>query len=151
MTLDSDGREVYVGISKSAPDAYQVIKRRLEDGVVTALAPYGEIQHASTRAIQRSGWVFLTYAGDPLEVAHQKKFAPFAQEVIALRIDGSGEMRRIAHTHNVSYNYWSEAHASPSPDGSQIIWSSNWGQPGGPVYDFVARLSWPESTTVGSS
>ncbi|MBZ9797246.1 hypothetical protein [Mesorhizobium sp. ES1-4] len=34
-------------------------------------------------------------------------------------------------------------HASPSPDGSQVIWSSNCGAPGGPVYDFVARIDWP--------
>jgi len=148
MTVDSDGREVYVGISKSDPDIYQVIKRRLEDGVVTALAPYGEAQHASTRAIHRPGWVFLSYGGDPAEIAQRSNVAPFAQEVIALRIDGSGEFRRIAHTRNVPHNYWSETHASPSPDGSQIIWSSNWGQPGGPVFDFVTRLDRTDQTST---
>ena len=30
MTVDSDGNEVYVGISKSVPDKYQVIKRRTQ-------------------------------------------------------------------------------------------------------------------------
>jgi len=34
------------------------------------------------------------------------------------------------------------AGAGPSPDGSQVIWSSNWGQAGGPVADYVARVSW---------
>jgi hypothetical protein len=148
MTVDSDGREVYVGISKSDPDIYQVIKRRLEDGVVAALAPRGEAAHASTRAIHRPGWVFLSYGGDPSEIAQLSTFAPFAQEVIALRIDGSGEFRRIAHTRNVQHNYWSETHASPSPDGSQIIWSSNWGVPGGPVFDFVTRLDRPDQTSA---
>jgi len=76
---------------------------------------------------------------------------PFYQEIIALRIDGSGELRRVIQTRNVKYDYWSETHASLSLDGSQIIWSSNWGQPGGPVADFVARLSWPEPKTVGTS
>lgn len=147
MTVDSDGREVYVGISKSAPDIYQVIKRRLEDGVVTTLAPYGEAEHASTRAIHQPGWVFLSYGGDPAEIAQRSNVAPFAQEVIALRVDGSGEFRRIAHTRNVPHNYWSETHASPSPDGSQIIWSSNWGQPGGPVFDFVTRLDRTDQTS----
>jgi hypothetical protein len=151
MTVDSDGREVYVGISKSAPDIYQVIKRRLDDGVVTALAPYGEAEHASTRAIHQPGWVFLSYGGNPLEIAHRPNVAPFAQEVIALRIDGSGEMRRIAHTRNEPHDYWSETHASPSPDGSQIIWSSNWGQPGGPVFDFVTRLDWTTDQTNSPS
>ena len=142
MTVDSDGNEVYVGISKSAPDKYQVIKRRLKDGLVTALAPYGHAQHASTRAIRRPGWVFVSYAGNPLELPQHLRAAPFAQEVIALKIDGSGEFRRVAHTVNAPYDYWSETHASPSPDGSQVIWSSNWGQRGGPVFDFVSRLDW---------
>ena len=70
--------------------------------------------------------------------------APFGQEVIALKIDGSGEFRRIAHTINAPHDYWSETHASPSPDGSQVIWSSNWGKPGGPVFDFVSRIDWAD-------
>lgn len=142
MTVDSDGSEVYVGISKSPPDKYQVIKRRLKDGLVTALAPPGEIQHASTRAIRRPGWVFLSYAG-VVGLPPQRR-ASFIQEVIALRIDGSGEIRRIAQTRNAPDNYWAETHASPSPDGSQIIWSSNWGQVGGPVFEFVSRLNWSD-------
>src|SRR5262249_36356395 len=140
MTVDSDGSEVYVGISKSVPDKYQVIKRRLHDGLVTALAPYGEAQHASTRAIRRLGWVVLSYAGKPL--AQQLHVAPLVQEVIALKIDGSGEFRRVAHTLNAPYDYRSETHGSPSREGSKIIWSSNWGRPGGPVFDFVSRLDW---------
>jgi hypothetical protein len=51
-------------------------------------------------------------------------------------------------TRNVPFDYWSETHASPSPDGSQVIWSSNWGVGGGPVYDFVAHLDWPEERTA---
>ncbi|WP_349768795.1 hypothetical protein [Tardiphaga sp. 37S4] len=144
MTVDAGGDEVYVGISKSAPDKYQVIKRRLQDGQVTALAPYGEAQHASMRAIRRPGWVFMSYAGAALAPAGGKKVAPFAQEVIALKIDGSGAFRRIAHTRNAPHDYWSETHGSPSPDGSQVIWSSNWGQRGGPVFDFVSRIDWAD-------
>ncbi|WLB51230.1 hypothetical protein AB7008_19580 [Bradyrhizobium sp. 521_C7_N1_3] len=148
MAVDADGREIYVGISKSDPDVYQVIKRRLDDGVVTALAPRGEASHASTRAIHWPGWVILSYGGDPAEIAQLPKFAPFAREVIALRIDGSGEFRRIAYTRNVPHDYWSETHGSPSPDGSQVIWSSNWGVAGGPVFDFVTRLDAPDRTSA---
>ncbi|RUV53572.1 hypothetical protein EOB77_01380, partial [Mesorhizobium sp. M7A.F.Ca.MR.228.00.0.0] len=57
---------------------------------------------------------------------------------------GSREVRRIVQTRNAPFDYWSETHASPSPDGSQVIWSSNWGVPGGPVYEFVAHLDWPQ-------
>ena len=144
MTIDADGSDVYVGISKAEPDKFHIIKRRLEDGAVTDLAPYGEGQHASIRNIRRPGWVFLTYTGDYAEIAAHPAWAPFYQEVVVLRIDGSGEIRRIVHTRDAKYDYWGEAHASPSPDGSQVIWSSNWGKAGGPVADYVARLSWPE-------
>lgn len=144
MTVDADGSEVYVGISKSPPDSYSIIKRRLVDGVVTVLAPTGEGQHASLRSIRRPGWVFVTYAGNPADVARRRGWAPFAREVIALKIDGSGEFRRVVHTHSVRHDYWNEAQASPSPDGTRIIWASNWDRAGGPVHAFVARLEWPE-------
>jgi hypothetical protein len=151
MTIDADGSDVYVGISKANPDKYHIIKRRLEDGVVTNLAPYGEGQHASVRNINRPGWAFITYTGTYSGVAARLRWAPFYQEVIALSIGASGELRRIVQTRNPKYDYWSETHASPSPDGSQVIWSSNWGQVGGSVADYVARLSWPEPASAKSS
>ena len=143
LTIDADGHEVYVGISKSEPDKYHVIKRRLEDGQVTLLAPYGDAGHASLRSIRRPGWVFLSYYGSYDKVVLQDYPVPFYQEIIALRIDGSGEIRRLVHTRNVEHDYISETHASPSPDGSQIIWSSNWDKAGRPVSDYVARIDWP--------
>jgi len=144
MTVDADGSEIYVGISKSDPDKYQVIKRRLSDGKVTALMKYGEASHASLRALAKPGWVFLSYGGNPDEVSARPEMAPYAREVIALRLDGSGEVRRIAQTRSIDFDYRSETHASPSPDGTQVIWSSNWGVPGGPVYDFVTRVDWSQ-------
>ncbi|RUU93965.1 hypothetical protein EOB59_00440 [Mesorhizobium sp. M7A.F.Ca.MR.176.00.0.0] len=143
MTLDADGSEIYVGISKSSPDKYQVIKRRLSDGKVTSLMKFGEAEHASLRALDRPEWAFMSYGGNPEEVRSQPDWAPYSREVIALRVDGSREVRRIVQTRNAPFDYWSETHASPSPDGSQVIWSSNWGVPGGPVYEFVAHLDWP--------
>lgn len=144
MTIDSDGSDVYVGISKSEPDKYQVIKRRLSDGAVTVLTPRGPATHASVRSIKRPGWVFLTYGGSYKRAA-RRGVLPLYGEIVALRTDGSGEIRRIVHHHSVNHDYLSEAHASPSPDGSQVIWASNWDQPGGPVAAYVARLSWPDA------
>lgn len=144
LTVDDDGSEVFVGISKSDPDKFHIIKRRLSDGKVTSLTAYGEAEHASTRGLDRHGWAFISYGGDPDEVSANPAWAHYAREVIALRIDGSGAVRRIVQTRNPPSDYWSETHASPSPDGSQVIWSSNWGVPGGPVYEFVVRLDWSE-------
>lgn len=143
LTIDSDGSDVYVGISKADPDKYHIIKRRLKDGMVMDLAPYGEGQHASLRSTRLPGWVFVTFSGSFEEVMAHPDWSPFYQEIVALRIDGRGEIRRLVQTRDARSDYWSEAHASPSPDGSQVIWSSNWGKPGAPVADFVARVSWP--------
>lgn len=148
MTIDGDGSDVYVGISKSDPDRFHIIKRRLRDGAVTDLATYGEGTHASLRNTMLPGWVFVTYAGTYEETAAHPAWEQFYQEVVALRIDGSGEIRRIVHTHQAAHDYWSEAHASPSPDGTQVIWSSNWGRPGAPVADYVARIAWPPSAAA---
>jgi WD40 repeat protein len=140
MTVTADGAEIMVGISKSVPDKYNVIMRRLDDGAVTRLLPYGEATHVSLRSTISKGWAFVSYEGDPEEIARHPKWAPYGREIIALALDGSARVRRIAQTNNIKVNYNSETHASPSPDGTQIIWSSNWGNPGGPVYEFVTRL-----------
>jgi hypothetical protein len=141
MTIDSDGSDIYVGISKADPDKYHVIKRRLKDGLVTVLTSRGAAQHASARNIRRPGWVFLTYAGSRSKVNRPGR-APFYQEVVALRIDGSGRVKRIAHTRSAKAGYNSEAHASPSPDGSKVIWASNWGDPEAPISAYVATVDW---------
>jgi WD40 repeat protein len=142
MTIGADGIEIMVGISKSEPDKYHVIKRRLDNGVVTSLLPYGEATHVSLRANNHHGWAIVSYEGDPKEIARHPKWAPFGRQIIALALDGSGRVRPIAQTNNVKVDYHSETHASPSPDGSQIIWSSNWGVPGGTVYEFVTQVPW---------
>ena len=144
MALDPDGSDVYIGISKADPDKWHVIKRRIRDGVVTDLAPSGYGAHASVRNINQPGWVFLSYEGSYSKLAGSRGRAPFYQEVVAIRTDGSNEIRRIAQTRNVKKDYYSETHASPSPDGSQVIWSSNWGEAGGPVAAYVSRVSWPD-------
>ena len=143
MTIDRDGSDVYVGVSKSDSRPVPCLKRRLRDGAVTDLMPYGEAQHVSVRNTALPGWAFVTYTGTYEEFAAHPDWASFYQEVVALRIDGSGEIRRIVQTRRVGNDYWSEAHATPSPDGSRVIWSSNWGQSDAPVADYVAHLAWP--------
>ena len=144
MAIDEDGSDVYVGISKANPDKWHVIKRRLADGKVTVLAPAGYGTHVSTRNINRPGWAFVSYEGSQAQLLGSPGYAPFYREVVAIRLDGSGEIRRIGQTRNAKSDYYSETHASPSPDASQVVWSSNWGASGGPVADYVSRLSWPD-------
>lgn len=149
FALDADGEDIYVGVSKAAPDRGQVIKRRLSDGRVTPLIGPGHAQHVSARNIDRPGWVIVTYSGSIDEI-RKAGVPPFFQEVIALRLDGGGEWRPIAQTRTVRHDYRSEAHASPSPDGAQVIWASNWGLPGGPVAAYVSKVDWSAPAHVTS-
>jgi hypothetical protein len=143
MTIDADGEDVYVGVSKSEPDKYHVIKRRLSDGAVTSLIPYSNASHVSARNIRLPGWVFVSFSGSYANTRKLDYPTPFYQEVVALRIDGSGEIRRLAHTYGADAEYLSEAHGSPAPDGSRVIWASNWGTPGAPVSAFVTTWNPP--------
>jgi hypothetical protein len=142
LTVDQDGRDVYVGISKSQPDKFHVIKRRLEDGAITDLLTRSSAQHVSARSIKRPGWVFVTFGTAIAKGRGAEGWAPYIQEIAALKLDGSGDLRQIVHTRSAKHDYWSEAHASPSPDGSKIIWASNWDRAGGPVSSYVASVRW---------
>jgi hypothetical protein len=142
LTIDQDGRDIYVGISKSQPDKFHVIKRRLEDGTITSLLTRSSAQHVSARNTKKPGWVFVTFGTAPPKKARAEGSVPYIQEIAALKIDGGGELRRIVHTRSAKYDYRSEAHASPSPDGSKVIWASNWGHAGGPVSSYVASIGW---------
>ena len=90
MTIDDDGQDVMVGISKSPPDKFRVIKRRLSDGRVSELTGPGLAQHVSARNIGLPGWVIVTYGGSAAELRHG--FDPLYQEVDAVRLDGSGQI-----------------------------------------------------------
>jgi hypothetical protein len=132
-----------VGISKSDPDRYAIIKRRLADGKVTRLTGYSQATHVSARNTRKPGWVFVTYGGTLSDVRGNEDSEPFYQEVVALRIDGSGEIRRVAHSHTGDGGYLSEAHASPSPDGSKVVFASGWwSTPSAPIAAYVAEVPW---------
>lgn len=119
MTVDpADGREVVVGVSNLKAEG-EVIKRRLQDGVLTRLTFAGSYaSHVSTRNLDRPGWAYVTYERSP---------APYRSEVVALKLDGT-VVERYAQTRNrKNPDYWGEAHGSPSPDGQRVIWASSWG------------------------
>jgi Tol biopolymer transport system component len=160
MTVDADGEDVMVGISKSDPDKYHVIKRRLRDGKVTDLTPGCRTlaQHVSARNIRRPGWVFVTFGGDK-DYRSRSGYYPFYQSIAMLRIDGSGEISPVAQTRSIKAGYYSEAHGSPSPDGSRVIFASNWGVADSWVAAYVAEFGVtfpavggrPSSSTIETS
>jgi hypothetical protein len=134
-----------------------VVMVRLSDGAVTSLTDPGNgtsipyeayASHISCRDIYRPGWCYVSYypgAGER-----------YGDEVIAVKMDGSGTVERFAHHHSdfgnftgtagpyeaadPDFDYRSEPHAVPSPDGRRVLFASNWldhGTGGGPIEDYV--------------
>jgi len=139
LTVDDAGDEVAVGVSKSKPGQGRLIKRTLRDGAVTVLTPGGWPSHTSARNIRRPGWVYATYQG------RSRNWPPFSDEIVAVRTDGSLHVQRLAHMHTRPGDYFSEAHASPSPDGRKVIFASNWeAESRRPLAAYVVELPEPK-------
>ncbi len=134
LAIDAHGDDVAVGVSKSKPDDGRVIKRRLRDGKVTVLTHGGYAGHTSARNTKRPGWVYVTYQ-------HRgPTWPPYWDEVVAVKLDGSMTVERIAHLHTKRTDYLTEAHAVPSPDGDRVLWASAWESASGrPIGAYVAQ------------
>jgi hypothetical protein len=50
----------------------------------------------------------------------------FCDEMVLWKLDGSRECIRFGTTHTDDSNYRAEAHGCPSPDGSRVMFASNW-------------------------
>jgi hypothetical protein len=134
LTLDDQGEDIAVGVAASQPDDGRVIKRRLRDGLITVLTPGGYAGHTSTRNVKRPGWAYTTYQ------YRGPDWKPYWDEVVAVKLDGSLTVERIAHMHAKDSDYLAQAQAVPSPDGERVLWASNWNaESGRPVATYVAK------------
>jgi hypothetical protein len=125
LAVDVDEEDVAVGVSK--PGAYDgsVVKVRLRDGHVTRLTTLGYASHTSTRNIRRRGWAYVTYQ------TRSASWPPYHDEIVAVKMDGSGAIERYAHMHALRTDYPTEAQACPSPDGRRVVFASTWDEPSG--------------------
>jgi hypothetical protein len=103
---------------------------RLKDNFATTLTTgsTATMSHVSARNLQRPGWVYVSYY-DPANYQWDASGLRYDDELVALKIDGSGAIERMAHAHtftNQDSNYNAQAHAVPSPDGKRVLWASNW-------------------------
>ena len=110
---DTKGAEVYVQFEFG--EQRGIWSYRLVDGKRSRLLPdkYNG-GHLSCRNIMRSGWAYLS--------CNRKGF----REVFALKLDGSGTVNRFAQHHSSAKPYISEVQAVPSPDGTKVMFASNW-------------------------
>ncbi len=125
---DTAGNEVHVQV------CWPLAKATLNSGQVSNLIPNltGECGHLSMRAYQRPGWALKSDNG----------------ELYAVKLDGSGIVQRFAHERSTRSSYDSQTKGVISPDGSKVMWNSDWG--GGTVYAYVAEMP-GNSTTTGST
>ena len=104
-----------------------VMMSRLDNGTQTvALSPFpgNYCGHISTRNVDRRGWAYLTDGGP-------------TGEIYAVKLDSSGTVERFAHTRTTASTYEAQAKSAVSPDGTKVVWTSDWGTAGGEVHDYV--------------
>jgi len=106
----------------------------LRDGKITVLTDGGYADHTSARNVDRPGWVYVTYQHPG------STWPPYWNEVVAVKLDGSMTVERIAKLHAERTDYLTEAQAVPSPDGQRVLWAGSWhAELGRPVGAFVAK------------
>lgn len=90
--------------------------------------------HVSCRNLDLPGWALISTQGpDPRYPNHDF-------EIFWLKLDGSGEVRRVAHHHSDrdKGGYFAEQQAVTNRDGSEIIFASNWDDR--TVCDYLIKL-----------
>lgn len=142
LGIDATGDEVLVmDIYDSQSNTTIFKKFRLSDGQTTELLTISPLfdQHISCRNQLRNEWCLIStfdYVGRLTD--DSLSWLPFEDEIFALKLDGSGDVQRIAHHHSRRFspttpdsdnsNYWAEPHATFSRNGDRIIFASNWRQ-----------------------
>jgi len=143
LGIDGNGDEALVmgGYDGDANVTY-IDSHRLRDGHTTRLLTnmaWWFYNHISCRNQGCPGWCFVsTFDGPGRLTDSSAAWVPFENEVFALRMDGSGQVRRIAHHHSRRYSpttdsddnsvYWAEPHATVSNHGNRVLFGSNWRQ-----------------------
>ncbi len=137
--IDQNGDEIIAGTAKSDKNGIdykgKVIKRRLSDGETTIISNYSWANHTSGRNINRQGWVFVTYQN-----RDGSSHYPYYNELVAVKLDGS-RTERICHLYSYDFDYVSESHGVPSPDGLKVMWASDWENNTFPVQAYVADFT----------
>jgi hypothetical protein len=114
---DTAGNEVYAQMCPMQ-------MARLDNGQVTSLGA-NLCGHLSTRNYLRPGWASVTDGSSN-------------GEIFAIKLDGSKTVERFAQGRTSGSSYDAVAKGVISPDGSKVMWNSDWGS--GTVYAYVAEM-----------
>lgn len=140
LGLDENNDEVLVMDFYDPQSNSTFIKKfRLADGketILLELSPLFDL-HISCRDEKHQAWCLIsTFDFTGRLTDSDSSWLPFEDEIFALKLDGSGEVRRLAHHHSRRYSpstpdsdrsvYFAEPHATVSRNGDRILFGSNW-------------------------
>lgn len=140
LGIDADGEEVLVmGYYDDVTNTNYIRKYRLKDGQETTLLSmhWSFYNHISCRNEIRSEWCLVsTYDGEGRLTDSNETWLPFEDEILAVKLDGSGEVQRLAHHRSRRFSpetpdsdnsvYFAEPHATFSRAGNRVLYGSNW-------------------------
>jgi hypothetical protein len=116
--------------------ARHVVARRIDTNAVNDCTGVNVLDfdwHASTRNTTRPGWGYIG--------VNDRTGKLFDGEIVAVRMDGSLAVERWGHHRANNIDYDSAPFAVPSPDGTRVMFASNWGDVSGrPVQTYVISL-----------
>lgn len=122
-----DGRDMLLldGADLSGANTRPLMGAALPDG---RLEVFGTISwettpHVSCRNHNKPGWALISVMGQA-----DARYPTHSNEVFWLKLDGSGDVRRIAshRSDGDRYDYFSESHAVPNRDGTRVLFASDW-------------------------
>ncbi len=136
LAYDVNGDPVYVVScldSKLRQNPNEIIKIAVPDGTVTTVQTLECRFHVniSGAASETKEWVLVSTHRSRRPGCEQPGkggWHPYEGEIYALKIDGSGSTRRIAHHRNVVKDLSQETRVFANRDMTMAVWNSNWGE-----------------------
>ncbi len=133
VVLDSDGKQYICGVNRdSSPFGRVCRKGPFPSLTAVNITSFGNALHTSGRAIDKPGWVVVGMSQE------NGGTAAYADEILMIKLDGS-EVRRLAQARGTRTEYLAEHHAVPSPDGSRVVFATNWHESGS-IQAYVIEL-----------
>lgn len=141
LGYDTAGNEVIV-IQDDSSRA--LIMRRLDNGTKTVLLGEDKMSwpiHISTRCLNRPGWAYIS----SFSASYAEPDKPNYQLVFAVELDpnaaGDSWVNMFAwQQHSITNEVYERMPMTTcNRDGSKVMWASDWGDSGAPIYCYIAE------------
>jgi hypothetical protein len=125
---DADGNEVVIQMCPAR-------MVQIDNGKKTDLLGLSYVcGHVSARNYKKPGWAYMSSVED----TNDDHYGPhISTEVMEVKLDDSGIVNILAHSRTTYQRYEANALVGVSPDGSKVIFHSDWGDNEGRVYAYV--------------